>query len=127
MGFLVFASYDGAFKSSVTVKTQSLPINNLEELIDSSMNVILYQGNAFEQGFTNAEEGTLENEFYKKKLAGTKRVHDYENLDEIVTEIMAGESVYMDDIALMAIKQAYPCDIIDVKSMTYAQIRYLLF
>ncbi len=119
MCLLILNYYKATMKSFLTVRTFSLPIERMEDILDSHMDFVIYRYYIEELSFSLAPEGTLYHEIYHKKLIGTRRFQDFDGFDHVLEELKEGNIIYMGTLGNFLDNENYPCKIIDVKSLRY--------
>ncbi len=117
MSLLLMSCYKSQLKATLAVQTLVLPINNLEEILSSDLDLLLKSASYLESGFQLAPKGSLMNRIYDKKLHGKKRVQEIGGMEASLKLVEEGKAIYASGIDTVLIRPQYPCKIIDIKSL----------
>ncbi len=118
MSMLILFYYRAAMNAFLNVKVFRVPINSHEDIIDTDMDLVVKKGVYTEQVFMFAQEGSLFQAIFDKKLKGTKRFHELGNNDDAVLDIVKrNKAIYLHDLFAIVDREDYPCGILDVKAL----------
>ncbi len=75
MSLFLFTSYRSVIIAFLAAKTKTLPINSYEDLLESSLGVIIYgRDDASEEFFKFSADGSVLRDIYEKKIV-TERLY----------------------------------------------------
>ncbi len=116
MSMVVMFYYRASMNSFLTAKVFTLPINSLEDILNSELDFIVHRGLYQEELFMHASGGSVLKEIYDRKLLGKKRFGDYEDVIELVKN---DKAILFTSVEPFIVREDYPCDIIVVKHIRY--------
>ncbi len=119
MALLLMSYYKSQLKATLAIQSLTLPINSLDDILASELDLLLWRATFLESAFKLAPKGSLMRQIYDEKLHGKKRVNDVGGKYASLQLVEDGKAIYTAGIDSIITRPEYPCKIIDVKSLRY--------
>ncbi len=117
MTLVLMCYYKANLKAALQIRTMTLPINSLEDIVDSSMKLIVWRGSSIESGYQFAPSGSVRKKIYDDKIVGKESVQDLGGFWPSLKVVQEGWSIFHGAIDAFRMSPDYPCSMIDVKKM----------
>ncbi len=117
MTLILMSYYKGNLKAALQVRTLTLPINSLEDILESPMHLIVWRGGNIESGYMLAPTGSVQRQIYEQKISGKRSANDIGGRVASLEIVGEGDAIYNGAIDAFRMTPDYPCKMIDVKKM----------
>ncbi len=117
MSLVLFSYYKGFLKASLSVRSLDLPINNVHDILKSSLDFIVWKNAAEEDVFRLAAPGSLKRRVYESKIQNSPGVIDIGGTDPSMDLVLKGDAMLFAASENEIARPVYPCQVTDVKSL----------